>query len=69
MINVTDEQRKLLAEHLENTEELFKSDDVNEILLPLDDLITEVGFDENYELNELGLKLQKLYDELYNQND
>lgn len=69
MISVTNEQRDLLIKHLPNANKLLESDDVNEILLPLDDLITEIGFQENYELNELGLKLQKIYDEIYTQND
>jgi hypothetical protein len=34
--------------------------------LQLDDKITEIGFDEDYNLNEEGLILQKLYDELLN---
>lgn len=44
------------------------SENINDVLLDLDDKITEVGFDANYDLNERGLKLQKLYDELYDQN-
>lgn len=36
--------------------------------MALDDVITDVGFDENYELNKEGLKLQLIYDQIYNQN-
>lgn len=43
-------------------------DDVDETLIELDAKITEIGFDKNYNLNPIGLQLQKLYDELYNQN-
>lgn len=69
MINVTAEQRNLLLEHLPNAEELMKSDDVNDLLLPLDDLIMDIGFDEDYELTPIGLKLQLAYDQIFNQND
>jgi hypothetical protein len=41
---------------------------IDDILEELDDKITEVGFDDEYELTEDGLKLQLLYDQLYNQN-
>ena len=44
------------------------SDDVNVLLLDLDAKITEIGFNPDYSLNEIGLKLQRLYDQLYNQN-
>ncbi|MDD4688898.1 MAG: hypothetical protein PHE51_04040 [Eubacteriales bacterium] len=63
MINIKDEQKRLLLEYIENP-----SDDIDTLLLELDDKITEFGFNEYYDLNEDGLKLQKLYDELYNQN-
>lgn len=65
---VTQQQQKVLIDKIDNLEKLINSDDVNDLLLPLDDLITEIGFDENYELNEEGLKLQKVYDEIFEQN-
>lgn len=68
MINITIEQKKMLLNYIPNIEKIIQSDDVNELLLPLDDLITEIGFDENYELNQEGLILQKIYDQIYNQN-
>jgi len=42
--------------------------ELGELLLALDDVITEVGFDKNWELNKEGLKLQKVYDEIYISN-
>lgn len=44
------------------------SEDINDILETLDAKITEIGFDSNYELNNTGRKLQRLYDALYEQN-
>lgn len=62
-MNITDEQRKLLKKY---SVELL--DNVDDMLLALDDKITEVGFNADYSLNEKGRELQKLYDELYAAN-
>ena len=44
-------------------------DDIEELLLKLDDKIIEIGFEPDCEwLNPVGLKLQKLYDDLDYQN-
>lgn len=68
MIKITTEQKDLLSEHLPNAENLIETDEIDDILDALDDLITEIGFEPNWELNEVGLKLQLLYDQLYSQN-
>ncbi len=65
---ITQQQKNLLSEYIKNMDKLIVSDDINDLLLKLDEVITEIGFDEHYELNEEGLKLQKAYDEIYEQN-
>lgn len=60
---ITDKQKNIIEEYIENP-----SDDIDILLLDLDDKITEIGFDAEYNLNDIGITLQKLYDELYNQN-
>ena len=65
MINITDEQRELFTGYL-NEKEL--QNDIDEVLDVLDDKITEIGLNSDYELNEVGLRLQRLYDQLYIQN-
>lgn len=60
---ITDKQKNIIEKYIENP-----SDDIDILLLDLDDKITEIGFDEEYNLNDIGIILQKLYDELYNQN-
>ena len=63
-MNITREQKRILEEY-----NIQISDDINELLLDLDAKITEVGFEADYEwLNPTGRKLQRLYDELYDQN-
>ena len=69
MININSGQKEILNEYMPNAQELLDKDEIDDLLDALDDLITDVGFDKNWELNELGLKLQLLYDQLYNQND
>ena len=63
-MNITDSQRAMLEEY-----GVPFCDDINELLLDLDAKITEIGFEADYEwLNPIGRKLQRLYDELYDQN-
>lgn len=71
-MNISGSQKELLKEYglvlPDNIDEIDEIEKINEVLLDLDDKITEIGFDSNYDLNEVGLKLQRLYDQLYNQN-
>lgn len=67
MLNITDEQISELKKHF-NTDEYTSNDNIDGLLMALDDVITDIGFDENYELNKEGLKLQLIYDQIYNQN-
>jgi hypothetical protein len=62
-MNITEKQKQLLEEY-----NVVLSDDIDSLLLDLDDKITEIGFDEDYKLNEDGHILQRLYDQIYNQN-
>ncbi len=68
MIKITKEQKELLLKYLPDIEDLFKINETDSILDVLDDLITEIGFDDNWELNDEGLRLQLLYDKIYSQN-
>lgn len=50
-------------------EEFLKSKPIREILLELNYVIIEVGFDDKMEFyNEEGLKLQEIYDNIYDMN-
>lgn len=68
MLNISSEQKQLLLKYAPETKFGIDKDDIDQILEKLDAKITEIGFDAEYELNAVGLELQKLYDELYNQN-
>ena len=52
-----------------NINDYVLADDLYEFELALDELIVKVGFGEDDDLNETGLLLQRLYDEIYSQNE
>lgn len=62
-MNITEKQKKLVKKYLKKS-----YTDIDLLLTELDDKITEIGFDENYDINEEGILLQRLYDDLYYQN-
>lgn len=41
---------------------------MQDLLLTLDELIANKGFNENDEINETGIKLTKIYDAIYSLN-
>ena len=68
MLSINNDQKELLLTHLPNLQESIESGDIDTVLEDLDAKITEIGFNADYSLNESGQRLQKLYDELYDQN-
>ncbi len=68
MLNLTEEQKQFLRENFDNAEEMMNSDTVNDILLPLDALITYQGFDDDYQLTDWGDMAEKIYGQIYEQN-
>lgn len=68
MLNLTEEQKQFLRENFDNAEEIMNSDTVNDILLPLDALITYQGFDDDYQPTDWGDMAEKIYGQIYEQN-
>lgn len=60
---ITEKQKELVKKYLKKS-----YTDIDLLLTELDDKITEIGFDENYDINEEGILLQRLYDDHYYQN-
>ena len=60
---INEKQKELVKKYLKKS-----YTDIDLLLTELDDKITEIGFDENYDINEEGILLQRLYDDLYYQN-
>lgn len=63
MIDINEKQKELVKTYLKKS-----YTDIDLLLTELDDKITEIGFDDNYDINEDGILLQRLYDDLYYQN-
>ena len=68
---LTEKQKKLLTcVGITLPDDIAGADDdaIDRLLLELDDIITQTGFNSDYSLNEQGLILQKLYDEILEAN-
>lgn len=65
---IKDEQIAALKPYIENIESLIESDDVQEVLDAIDDVIVDNILGNNDEPDDEGIKLQKIYDEIFNQN-
>lgn len=68
MINITEEQKKYLRERSVDITDALENDDLGELLLVIDDAILDNIVDHNDEPDEIGVKLQRIYDQVYNQN-
>lgn len=65
---VKSEQIEALKPYIDNIEDLVESDDVQSVLDAIDDVIVENILANNDEPDDEGIKLQKIYDEIFNQN-
>ena len=68
MLKLNEKQKELLLRYLPELGNSVVAGDINSVLDKLDEKITEIGFNADYSLNKVGLQLQRLYDELYDQN-
>ena len=65
---VKSEQIKTLKLYIDNIEDIVKSDDVQSVLDAIDDVIVDNILANNDEPDDEGIKIQKIYDEIFNQN-
>ena len=66
---IKDKQIEELKPYIENIIELVQNDNVQEVLDAIDDIIVNNILGNNDEPDEEGIKLQKLYDEIFKQNN
>lgn len=59
----------VFKEEPEKLEKLIASDDFNDLLDELNYWLTFEGFDKNYNLNKVGLRVQEIYDYVYANNE
>ena len=64
---VIEEQKKEIKKYGVDIDKLIKNGDVNEVLFAIDDVILDL-MDEDGELDKEGVKLQLIYDQIYNAN-
>jgi len=65
---ITDYQRKILGRYIPNINELIVKDDVQELLDEIDNVIVDNIIAHNDEPNSEGIMLQRIYDQIFNQN-
>jgi hypothetical protein len=65
---LTSEQKEALFRYVPKAKAFIESNDLYELELAIDEQITDAGMDDDFELNELGHTLQRLYDQIYIQN-
>lgn len=72
MIKISNEDRAFLIEIMPEAEQLLESDNMNDILIPLNEWIAMHGYtsegDEAYVLTDLGRKVERIYDRIYYEN-
>jgi hypothetical protein len=64
---ISDRAKEMLAKYITNLDEVIFSDDINDLLLEIDDVIIRT-FDAKGNPSKEGIELQKLYDEIYANN-
>ena len=67
-MNVTQDQIDILSPYIENLDELLAGDDVQALLDAIDDVIVDNILANNEEPDQEGIRLQRIYDQIYNQN-
>lgn len=68
MLYFSEKDREFIKNNFDNWEELLREEDVDRILLELHLFIDREGFDEFYNLNDLGREAQRVYDSIYYNN-
>lgn len=74
MIKIKNEDIEFLKKNIfdndtEKLDKLLNSKNINDLLDELDNWLAFEGFDKNYNLNKIGLRVQEIYDYVYINND
>ena len=67
-MNIKNKQIKILKSYIPNIEDLIAEDDICVVLDAIDDVIVSNILRNNDEPDEEGVKLQRIYDEIFAQN-
>lgn len=69
MIVINNVQKNYLVQHGIAVEKYIIADDIDSLLEAIDDAVVENIVTHNDEPDETGIKLQRIYDEINNQNE
>lgn len=67
-MNITQAQLDVLKQYIGNIEELISTGDVQKVLDEIDNVIVDNILAHNEEPDEEGIMLQRIYDQIDNQN-
>lgn len=73
MIKIKNEDVEFLKKYIfdndtEKLDKLLNSKNINDLLDELNEWLAFEGFDKNYNLNKVGLRVQEIYDYIYAYN-
>lgn len=73
MVKIKNEDIEFLKKNIFNNDtkkldKLLNSKNINDLLDELDNWLAFEGFDKNYNLNKVGLRVQEIYDYIYAYN-
>lgn len=66
---ITDQQIRELEVYIKNIKELVQKGDVQEVLDAIDDVIVSNILGNNDEPDEEGIRLQRIYDDIFYENN
>ncbi len=66
---ITQEQIDVLEKHIPNVRELVEADDVQAVLDAANDVIVDNILVNGDMLDDEGVKVQRVWDQIFNQND
>lgn len=67
-MNITDYQKQTLSRYIPDLEKLIESGDVQALLDEIDNVIVDNILANNEEPDSEGIMLQRIYDQIFNQN-
>lgn len=68
MIKFTKEDKEFINEYFEEAYDMLHMYDIEEVLTTIAKFIAIYGYDEEYDMNELGEGAQEVYTRIYDNN-
>ena len=68
MININNYEKAELSKHIKNIDDLLSKDNIQDFLDKIDDIIVNEVLGNPNQTSSLAIKLQKIYDNIYQNN-